>query len=225
MTSEVLSEGYRKARRDLMLFSALLLAWEIIGIEIPAQSELPGVGTPVTILSPGLLPFVLAILVFYFGYRLQIEWRLLDISIRMKNASKASKTASFDHRTTQVLATFAVGAWAIQGVVAVRLFEPLEVAIAVASLLGIGGTVAYAVFRSRSRRFRIAELKSDIGDLAEAIESVHRHFPEDGDPGDHADWQVEMARLDDSLESKQSELTELEGEPSVSAKSAKGDTK
>lgn len=57
------------------LFSALLLSWELIGIEVP---EAPLSAVKVSLKSPELLPFVLTALVGYFGLRTMLEWYQCD---------------------------------------------------------------------------------------------------------------------------------------------------
>lgn len=65
------SEAYQKARRMCSLFSGLLVAWEIIGIEL---GEVPLSNFSVTLQSPDAAPVVLLALVGYFTIRLMIEW-------------------------------------------------------------------------------------------------------------------------------------------------------
>ena len=60
-----------KARKAYGLTSGLLLAWELIGIELP---ETPLENVKVTLKSPQAVPYVLIALVLYFAFRITIEW-------------------------------------------------------------------------------------------------------------------------------------------------------
>ena len=67
-------EPYHKARRQLGLYSALLLAWEYIGIKVGDEIETPGFKTKVAVNNPEVIPVLLFILVLYFTFRITIEW-------------------------------------------------------------------------------------------------------------------------------------------------------
>lgn len=72
-----LTEAYQKARRQYAFFSALLIAWQFIGIDIPqGKSLFPNVN--VTLRNPESIPWVIFILVWYFSYRTWVEWGQCD---------------------------------------------------------------------------------------------------------------------------------------------------
>ena len=73
-STPVMTDAYHKARRQFALFSAILLAWEYVGIELGNEATLPVVDPPVTILNSEVIPLVILALVLYFGARLTIEW-------------------------------------------------------------------------------------------------------------------------------------------------------
>ena len=66
-----LSDQYYKNRKQLVLWSGVLFAWEFIGIEL---NEIPFPNINIQIKSPDAAPWVLISLVLYFGYRTLIEW-------------------------------------------------------------------------------------------------------------------------------------------------------
>ena len=70
-----LSEPYHKARRNYAGFSGLLIAWELIGIEI---DKVPFQNLNVTLKSPNATPYILMILLAYFAFRTVIEWYQCD---------------------------------------------------------------------------------------------------------------------------------------------------
>ena len=75
MTDQV-SEGYRKARKFYGLISALLLGWEIVGIRLPEGGAVETSIGKWTVLNPDAVPWVLAVLVIYAGFRFEVERRL-----------------------------------------------------------------------------------------------------------------------------------------------------
>ena len=80
-----LTDAYQKARRQYGLFSALLIVWELIGIEVP---KVPVAGLNITLKSPEAAPFVLIALIGYFAFRITIEWYQ---SIKQRRSMRASR--------------------------------------------------------------------------------------------------------------------------------------
>lgn len=70
-----LNESYHKARKSYGLFSVLLFLWELVGIEL---TEAPIENMNITFKSPQAAPFILIVLVTYFGYRFTVEWYQTD---------------------------------------------------------------------------------------------------------------------------------------------------
>jgi hypothetical protein len=92
-----LTDHYYKARKQYLLFSGLLLAWTLIGIQfVGERPEEPlaikiGVveNVKITLSSPGIVPSIFAILIVYFAYRLSIEWYQCDTRRRLVGVAKA----------------------------------------------------------------------------------------------------------------------------------------
>ena len=72
-----LSDTYHKARRMLALFSGILIAWEYAGIKI-GTSKIPISETPVTFNNSEVFPVIILMLVFYFTFRVAVEWNQCD---------------------------------------------------------------------------------------------------------------------------------------------------
>lgn len=85
------SEYFHKARKNLILFSGILLGWVFVGIEVP-QEPFPNV--KIIIKSPRAIPWVLLSLIFYFLYRTIIEWHQSDKLRRTYPISKLDYTIS-----------------------------------------------------------------------------------------------------------------------------------
>jgi hypothetical protein len=69
-TPELL-ESYHKARKNYAFFSALLIAWGLLG-DVLFKGPIPGFG--IEFIDLDVIPFVLFILVLYYGSRISIEW-------------------------------------------------------------------------------------------------------------------------------------------------------
>lgn len=80
-----LGEGYSHARKAYGLVSALLMTWELIGVELQAS---PVENLKITLKSPQAAPYVLIVLIVYFGFRITIEWYQNDIRRRCLRASR-----------------------------------------------------------------------------------------------------------------------------------------
>jgi hypothetical protein len=80
-----LGNAYNHARRAYGLTSALLMAWELIGVELEAS---PVESLKITLKSPQAAPYVLIVLIVYFGFRTIIEWYQNDARRRDLIASK-----------------------------------------------------------------------------------------------------------------------------------------
>ena len=67
-----LLDTFHKARKQLGLYSALLLAWVLVGMN--PDGEFLKERTGIDILHPERTPYVLMALILYFGFRLNVEW-------------------------------------------------------------------------------------------------------------------------------------------------------
>lgn len=85
-----LTAEYNRARRQLVLWSAILFAWEFIGIDFDKIKKVQGaIGAFADSLkSPQAVPLILLILVVYFFYRCIIEWLQCDHKRRLEKASQ-----------------------------------------------------------------------------------------------------------------------------------------
>jgi lipid-A-disaccharide synthase-like uncharacterized protein len=80
-----LPEAFQAARRAYGLASALLIAWEAIGIDF---GESPVEGLKLTLKSPQAVPYILSALTLYFAFRFVIEWHQADKRRREMVASR-----------------------------------------------------------------------------------------------------------------------------------------
>jgi hypothetical protein len=117
-----LSEEYHNARRQLVLWSGILFAWELIGINLENITGEIGAFAK-SIRSPEAIPWVLLILVGYFFYRLMIEWLQCEPQRRARRVSKV------DFATSLGIAIIAFLLFSVQ-----RLFVDFRVADKIASL-------------------------------------------------------------------------------------------
>lgn len=68
---EPFGSSYEKAHRAYGLTAALLLSWELIGIDL-GDKPLPSID--VRLKSPQAVPWVLVVLLLYFAFKYTIEW-------------------------------------------------------------------------------------------------------------------------------------------------------
>ena len=87
-----LSDGYRRARKSYVLFSGLLLAFELVGFKVP--DTLFFGGTKIPLERPESVPFVLLTLMTFFGFRIVLEWQLLGESIHLRNPARLDFAAA-----------------------------------------------------------------------------------------------------------------------------------
>jgi len=87
-----LSKHYYKSRRQLALYSGILLAWELIGLTIPNK---PLTNSNIEIKSPEAFPFVLLVMISYFVYRTLIGWYLSSPQVRKLYISRFDLNSSF----------------------------------------------------------------------------------------------------------------------------------
>ncbi|MGD1046745.1 MAG: hypothetical protein ABR936_15660 [Bacteroidota bacterium] len=81
-----LTNQYHKARNSLAFFSAILLAWSLIGITI---TEKTFSNVSINVKNPNILPAILSFLVSYFSLRFLVEWYQCDLNRRNNIAAKA----------------------------------------------------------------------------------------------------------------------------------------
>jgi hypothetical protein len=109
-----LTEAYHKARRSYVLFSALLIAWELIGFEV---SEVPLENVKIAVKSPQAIPAVLIALIVYFALRILQEWSQCDVRRRK------DKWALSDFAGANTIAAVAILIYSIQRVLEVQLAD------------------------------------------------------------------------------------------------------
>lgn len=72
---EPLSPEYHKARKQVVLWSGILLTWEFLGFDVERAKAAQNVGPLLgAIKNPTYIPFVMLILVAYFACKTTVEW-------------------------------------------------------------------------------------------------------------------------------------------------------
>ena len=97
-----LSDQYHNARNKYALFSALLLAWSFLGIQIDIKSLFANVN--VSLPTPEKLPILLTVLVLYYAYRICIEWNQCDGIRRSYRSSRVDFTVTHSIGLASILA-------------------------------------------------------------------------------------------------------------------------
>ena len=94
---QALSSEYHKARKQLMLWAGILFIWELVGIDLEKAKEAGGNAGAIigAIKSPQAVPWVLLILVFYFVFKLRIEWGQCNLARRGVRESRIDYLSAF----------------------------------------------------------------------------------------------------------------------------------
>jgi hypothetical protein len=137
-----LNEHYYKSRNSLLMFSAILLAWELIGINLESYETS---GTKITIEDGEAIPYVLFILIVYFIYRVTIEWLQSD---ELRRTLKQSKV---DFITTMIIPVLSMAIYSIQRWLDFSIFESPKVKSWIVIIIGILTIVflTYNIFKAR----------------------------------------------------------------------------
>jgi hypothetical protein len=122
----ILSEGYNKCHRDYIIVSALLLAWEIIGITVDKQ---PFRNYNFSFKNPQAFPAVLFVLIFYFMFKMTIEWHLNN------KVQRNSIPAKIDFYSAHVIAFSSLFLYSYQQATTNQLITLLPTDIAIRTIL------------------------------------------------------------------------------------------
>ena len=153
---QALSNEYHKARKQLMLWAAILLIWELVGVDLAKAEAMGGnVGAIITaIKSPQAVPWALLILVGYFLFKMTIEWHQCVVPRRQLLVSRIDFLSGW----IVSLVAYALYIWQrishVQFADRVMSSENRFVAAALGMLVGvtIGISVVWAKTQSREGR-------------------------------------------------------------------------
>ena len=151
-----LSDQYHNARNKYALFSALLLAWSFLGIQIDIRNLFANVS--VSIPTPDKVPILLTGLVLYYAYRICIEWNQCDGTRRSYRSSRV------DFSITHVIGFAAISTYSLQqtmpqlGQVVVDKAPTLSILFAVVLFLASGLIVQYFVSTPSFNRVKVISM-------------------------------------------------------------------
>ncbi len=158
-----MTDAYHKARKLLGLFGGLLIAWELVGVDL---SEIEYAKA---LKSPQAAPYVLIALILYFGFRLSIEWKLSDPEMRTKKAAQVDVWVAF------AIATTALGLNGWQQFSRIRVADNW-ITLAVASVAPMILALVGFWFMRRARRIIVAQgeqLGATLHELVRGQDSPH----------------------------------------------------
>jgi hypothetical protein len=117
-----LTTEYHKAHKQLMLWSAILFIWELIGIDLEKAKEAGGnVGAIIgAIKSPQAVPWALMILVAYFLFKTTVEW------YQCSSQRRLLRVAKIDFRTAWIVPIIAYALYAYQAVKKVQFADVVQ---------------------------------------------------------------------------------------------------
>lgn len=141
MAPPEMPNAYHRARRQLCLFSAILIFWEYVGIKLgekvaePPTTTMPLVGIKVRLENPEVIPVIMIVIVLYFTFRLTIEWQQIAPKRKLQTASWIDLIASY------AIAVFALLIYVLQSIFHLRIADFLTpdafTAILFGSLIGL----------------------------------------------------------------------------------------
>jgi hypothetical protein len=141
------SDAYHKARRQLTLYSAILIAWEYVGIRLgskdldPIIVKVPIAETKVRIEHPEVIPIIILLLIIYFIIRFTIEWHQNDIERRKRKVSR------IDFYLSNSLAVFAIILFIFQNLSNFRLANIVTISAVSSLIFGLGGALFFIFIR------------------------------------------------------------------------------
>lgn len=145
--------SYEKARRAYTLCGALLLAWELIGLDV---RETPIESLHVTLKSPQAVPYVLIALVGYCAFRFAVEWYQADPDRRRRWVSRA------DYAVAHVIGMASIALYLFQAMLQTQLVDKLQPGVLAAFVEGsMAGAVVGGLFSiSNDPRAWLTELRA-----------------------------------------------------------------
>jgi hypothetical protein len=147
---KALTPEYHKARKQLMLWSAILFVWELVGIDLEKAKEAGGnTGALIaSIKSPQAVPWALLILVGYFAFKLRIEWRQCSETRRQVVEAKQDYYLAFVIAVAACFLYIGQTIWRVQladrlgdSEVSVTLIPLISVLVWIALLVKVAGAL------------------------------------------------------------------------------------
>lgn len=117
---DTLTDSFHRARRNLVLMSAILLSWEFLGINAGTSLKAPLVDASVTLANPSNIPVLIFLMVIFFFIRFVIEWFQCHPSRRLQRAS------IYDLTLSSSIAFCAITLFLYQTINNKNLFEGVE---------------------------------------------------------------------------------------------------
>ena len=134
-----LGDAYQNGRKAYGLASGLLIAWELIGIEFSAS---PIESFNITLKSPQAVPYVLVVLILYFGFRFTVEWYQADERRRTLPVSRV------DYLVAHLIGASALALYSYQSLRKVQLADLIGQSEAAVLLSGFAlGLMLISVIR------------------------------------------------------------------------------
>lgn len=127
-----LADEYHKARRQLMLWSGILFAWELVGVDLGKAAQADGtIGAVVNaIKSPQAVPWVILILVAYFVFRLSVEW------LQSSHSRRTLRVARVDFGSCLAVAVIAYALYFGQRIAQVQFADYFLTPTGIAATMG-----------------------------------------------------------------------------------------
>lgn len=117
-----LSTEYHKAHKQLMLWSAILFIWELVGIDLEKAKEAGGNAGAIisAIKSPQAVPWALIIVIAYFLFKTSVEW------YQCNSKRRTLRVARIDFATSWIVPITAYALYAYQAIKKVQFADVIQ---------------------------------------------------------------------------------------------------
>ncbi len=129
-----LTDQYHKARRNYGIFAALLLVWEFIGVDIPADATHKLLGFEFNLKSPAGAEVALILLTLYAALRFAVEWN------QCNPARRAMFWSKLDYYFAHLLGAIALALYGYQRISGLQFSDETS------GLLFVGITLIFSIF-------------------------------------------------------------------------------
>jgi hypothetical protein len=117
-----LTPEYHKAHKQAVLWSGILLVWELVGVDLDRLKAVGGNGGALveSLKSPKAVPWALLILVIYFLFKVTVEWYQCN---QLRRSSRFSRADFF---SAWIISLLAIGLYALQTIARTQLADHFQ---------------------------------------------------------------------------------------------------
>ena len=158
-----LTDAYHRARRSYGFFGGVLIAWELVGIEL---NEIPSPNLNLLLKSPAAIPYVLLVLVLYFAFRTSVEW------YQCSQLRRETAASLIDFRSAHAIGVFAVWLFCLQRALDLHVAESTTTT----TFFAAGALAGFSFFYLLAEWSRLCKLRRRKGNKGNVLTLVKREL-------------------------------------------------